>query len=210
MIEMMDAGIGQLLAAIDRLDLREQTVIIFASDNGPDPLVETRFNLGLRGTKYTIYEGGIRVPLMIRWPGHLKPSQQNALVHFTDLLPTLIDLCQLAPASDLPFDGASFAPAMSGESSDLPTHRFWQWNRGTPRYTHNAAIREGTWKLVRPFVTRNLPKEESTRAVALYDLTEDPTESRDVSREHPDRARRMSDALKDWCRDVERDRTRQE
>ena len=82
MIEIMDRGIGRLLDELDRLKLSEQTIVIFASDNGPDPLTGTRFNGQLRGSKYEIYEGGIRVPLMVRWPGRLRHRKVDEVVHF--------------------------------------------------------------------------------------------------------------------------------
>jgi len=92
MIEVMDKGIGEVLDELDRLNLAEQTLVIFASDNGPDPLVGERFNLKNRGTKYMINEGGIHVPFMVRWPGRFKPASQDEVIHFTDVAPTLIEI----------------------------------------------------------------------------------------------------------------------
>ncbi|MBN2296223.1 MAG: arylsulfatase [Pirellulales bacterium] len=208
MIEIMDEGIGDLLAELDRLGLRDDTIVIFSSDNGPDPLVSTRFNLQLRGNKYTVYEGGIHVPFMIRWPKRFPPGERDDVIHFTDVLPTLIDLCELKPPSDLKLDGGSLSAVLSGEHKGLPDKRFWQWNRKVPRYSHNAAMREGDWKLVRPFVTRRIPKNESKRPPVLYNLASDPAESRDVSRKNPERASRMAADLEAWSKEVEKDRCR--
>ncbi len=210
MIEVMDRGIGELLEELATLGLRDNTVVIFASDNGPDPLTGKRFNHGLRGTKYTAYEGGIHVPFMVRWPGQIDPGEREAIIHFTDVVPTLVDLCDLETPRTLHLDGSSVAGVLSGTESELSVQRFWQWNRGVPHYTHNAAVREGEWKLVRPFVTRELVDEESSVAPVLYDLSEDPAEEHDLSADYPERYERMKAALESWSKDVERDRLRNE
>ncbi|WP_182865380.1 arylsulfatase [Rhodopirellula sp. JC639] len=212
MIEIMDQGIGELLAELDRLGIRERTIVVFASDNGPDPIVGRRFNHDLRGTKYTVYDGGVRVPFLVNWPGKLTPKQRSETVHFTDVLPTLMELCGFDLPETLELDGVSLMGLLTGKAGDteLPEQRFWQWNRTRPRYSHNAAIREGDWKLVRPFVTRNVPKNDSTLPPALYDLSSDPSESRDLAGEHPERVQRMNQSLESWTQAVERDRKRGE
>jgi arylsulfatase A len=209
MIEILDENIGELLQELERLELSEQTIVLFASDNGPDPLVESRFNLDVRGTKYTVYEGGIRVPFLVRWKEHFSPGESQDLIHFTDVLPTLIELCELETPQRLKLDGVSFASVLRGKQSRESVPRYWQWNRGQPRYSHNAAVRQGNWKLVRPFVTRNLPKSDSTLPPLLFDLSADPGEPTDVSQQHPERVRQMQDLLKSWCRDVEQSRQRE-
>jgi len=209
MVEVLDAGIGVLLDELDRLRLAENTVVIFASDNGPDPLVGDRFNGDNRGTKYMINEGGIHVPLMVRWKSKLTSIRRNEVVHFTDLVPTLIEICNLrSPGTDKPLDGRSIAGLLSDAyaASQLPTHRFWQWNRGTPIYSHNAAIREGDWKLVRPYVTRNIPHGESTAEARLYDLKTDPNESVDLADRQSALRDRLLNKLEHWSNEVERDR----
>jgi len=211
MIEIMDAGIGRLVDELDALGLAEQTLVIFTSDNGPDPLVGDRFNDGLRGTKYQVHEGGIRVPFLVRWKGTLERARRGEGIHFTDVVPTLVELCGLqAPPQGKPRDGASFAGLLSPrfESSELPARRYWQWNRAEPVYSHNAAVREGDWKLVRPFVTRGIPGGKSAREPRLYDLTRDPAESRDVADQHPELVERLVRELDRWCEEVETDRLR--
>ena len=208
MIEVMDRGIGRLLDELDELGLRENTIVIFASDNGPDPVTGSRFNHDLRGTKYTIYEGGLRVPLSVRWPKALDPGTRDEVVTLADILPTLIDLCYLQWPTELKLDGASLARLLTGGPADLPIRRFWQWNRGVPHYTHNAAVREGPWKLVRPYVTRELVEDESAERPVLYNLKDDPAETTDVSAKHPERFEQLKAALHDWSMEVERDRLR--
>lgn len=203
MIEIMDRGIGELLDALDRLGLRQNTIVIFASDNGPDPLEGERFNHGMRGTKYTIYEGGIHVPFLVNWPGAVEPGEHSEVIHFTDVLPTLAELCGLKLPSGLQPDGGSMAGLLLGKESKLPQYRFWQWNRGVPWYSHNAAILEGDWKLVRPYVTRGVPDGESAEKPVLYNLKEDPQEQHDLSEMEPLRYDIMRIKLEQWRREVE-------
>ncbi|KLU03784.1 Choline-sulfatase [Rhodopirellula islandica] len=208
MIEVMDRGIGELLAELEGLGLADNTIVIFASDNGPDPVTGERFNHELRGTKYQVDEGGIRVPLFIRWANRFTPGQRDQMVTFVDLMPTILDLCRVQVPTNNQVDGESFVPVLNNASASHSTTRFWQWNRAHPNYTHNAAVRRGQFKLVRPFVTRSAKLKDSTEPEVLYDLQNDPTESRDVTDKHPDVARQLSRELKQWCDSVERDRVR--
>lgn len=209
MIEIMDRGIGELVAELDRLQLRENTLIIFSSDNGPDPIPGTRFNLGLRGTKYEIHEGGLRVPLIFNWPARYAAGQRGALVHFTDMFPTLVDVCGLTvPAKARPRDGVSIVSVLDGSVTEVKPRRFWQWNRKEPNYTHNAALRDGPWKLVKPYVTRNVPKSDSTDAPSLYRIDRDPGETTDIAQQQPERYVRMRAELDAISVEVERERKR--
>ncbi len=209
MVEILDRGIGALLATLDELGLRERTLVIFASDNGPDPLAGARFNHDRRGAKYDVFEGGIRVPLVFSWPGTLAPGRSDFPAHFTDLLPTLADICGLGRPA-LPLDGVSFAAHLRGASAPPAPLRFWQWNRAVPNYTHNLAMRDGDWKFVRPPVTRNKPTGDSTVSPALYHLPSDPGESTDVAAHHPGRVARLQAAADALTVAVEADRTRRQ
>src|SRR5690606_28925629 len=210
MIEIMDRGIGKLLDELDMLNIRENTIVVFASDNGPDPLTGERFNQQLNGRKYAIYEGGIRVPLFFHWKGKFTAHKVDEVAHFTDMLPTLSELCQLEVDKTVMdrLDGGSLAGLISGNRSakDLPKARYWQWNRGVPYYTHNAAMREGDWKLVYPPVTTGLVDSQSTSRPMLFNLKSDPAESTDVSAANPGIFGRMKVMLEDWSRKVEADR----
>lgn len=209
MIEVMDRGIGELLTELDPLDLRRNTLVIFASDNGPDPIPGPRFNHGLRGMKYEVSEGGIRVPLVFNWPARYPAGERRGSVHFIDLFPTLVELCGLSvPARARPRDGTSLGPLLAADRERPDPLRFWQWNRATPNYTHNAAMRDGPWKLVRPFVGREVPKADSTAAPVLYHLTTDPFETTDLAAQHPERYARMRAALAAWSAEIERERQR--
>ena len=157
MIKRLDDGVGRVLEALERLGLRENTIVVFSSDNGPQCTgtgenSTARFNCGLRGSKGSVHEGGIRVPLMIRWPAGMDGGRDyHDLVHFTDWLPTLTEACGVPVPDVLALDGQSVLPAVRGDGpAVLNPKRFWQFSRGVPTLTHNAAMRDGDWKLVRP------------------------------------------------------------
>jgi len=156
MIQRMDSGVGRLLEELGRQGIAENTIVVFTSDNGPQfggegEMCTTRFNCGFNGAKGWVYEGGIRLPLLIRWPAGLDGGLQfHQMVHMTDWLPTLLAAAGLEPPNDIRLDGINVLPVLRGESGKVQTRRFWQWNRYTPLVTCNAAFRDGEWKLVRP------------------------------------------------------------
>ncbi len=153
----MDRNIGRLLETLDRRGLRDNTLVCFTSDNGPDfgGSAETslrRFNCNFNGHKGNTYEGGIRVPMILDWPDGLPRGREvDAMAHLTDWLPTLAAMCGVAlPEDNLPLDGWDISPVLRGEDGKVNTRRFWQWNRYYPYIGSNAAMRDGEWKLVRP------------------------------------------------------------
>jgi arylsulfatase A-like enzyme len=158
MIECMDRGIARVLDTLDRSGLADNTIVMFSSDNGPQfggkgEMCTDRFNCGFAGSKLLVYEGGIRLPMVIRWPAGLDGRRRvHDMIHFTDWLPTLLALASAEPPRDLKLDGINVMPALQGEHGKVPTERFWQWNRYTPDAECNAAMRDGCWKLVRPAI----------------------------------------------------------
>lgn len=158
MIRRMDQGIGRILAALKRLGLAENTIVMFTSDNGPQfggtgDNCHDRFNCGFNGSKGFVYEGGIRVPLILRWPAGLDGGREfHEMVHFCDWFPTLLAAAGLGVPAELNIDGADILPVLRGEGGKVPTRRFWQWNRYQPVVTSNAAMRDEDWKLVRPVI----------------------------------------------------------
>ncbi len=158
MIHRMDSAVARILEALRRHGLDENTIVLFSSDNGPQFGGEgddctTRFNCQLNGAKGTVYEGGIRVPMLLRWPAGLPGGRDlHDMVHFTDWFPTILAMAGVAVPSHLKLDGVNVFPVLRGESGKTETRRFWQWNRYTPLATCNAAMRDGDWKLVRPII----------------------------------------------------------
>jgi len=158
MIQRMDKGLERLLDELKRQGLAQDTIVLFTSDNGPQfggegEMCTTRFNCGFNGAKGLVYEGGIRVPAIIRWPAGLDGGRQfHDMVHFVDWLPTLLAAVGLEPPKELALDGQNVLPVLRGEKGKVITRRFWQWNRYTPLVECNAAMRDGEWKLVRPSI----------------------------------------------------------
>jgi len=188
MITRLDRGVGRVLALLKDLDLDERTVIIFTSDNGPaagasDPEF-FRAAGPLRGHKGQLYEGGIRVPLIVRWPQKVSAGVvSDHVCHFADLLPTLAELA----GAKLPagVDGISLAPLLLGEEKvgrKQPEPEILYWE-----HEGAEAVRKGDWKGIRP--QRGAPLE-------LYDLARDVSETRDVAAEHPDVVREIEAAMR--------------
>ena len=135
MIRCMDRGIGRVLEELDRSGIAENTIVLFTSDNGPQfggkgEMCSDRFNCGFAGSKLLVYEGGIRLPMVIRWPAGINGKRQtHQMVHLTDWLPTLLTLARGKVPEDLRIDGLDIAPLLQGETGVVDTTRFWQWNR---------------------------------------------------------------------------------
>jgi arylsulfatase A len=198
MIRCMDRGIGQVLDELDRQRLAANTVVIFTSDNGPQftgtgDASSHRSNCGFAGAKLSVYEGGIRVPAVVRWPARLSGGRQvHEMIHFTDWLPTLLALAGAAPPAGVRLDGVDVMPLIEGETGSVPAERFWQWNRYTPAGESNAAMRDGDWKLVRPEIDEVMRVSNADLAMDVdskyhperyTDIVRDPEPARDV----PDR-----------------------
>ena len=177
MITRLDADVGRILDKLQELKLDENTVVFFTSDNGPhregggDP---TFFHSSgpLRGIKRAMTDGGIRVPMIVRWPGQIKPGTSDLVWASWDFLPTAADLAGTKIPADI--DGRSVAPALPGTGSVKP-HEFLYWE-----FHENGskqAVRMGDWKAIRQTVGGPLE---------LYDLLKDLGEKNDVAAQHPD------------------------
>ena len=177
LITRMDADVGRVLDQLKASGLEGNTIVIFSSDNGPhkegghDPeYFESRGPL--RGIKRDLYEGGIRVPFLVRWPGKVAAGRvSDQVVAFWDFLPTAAELAGVkAPAG---LDGTSYVPALLGKSQKEHEYLYWEFHeRG-----FTQAIRMGDWKGVRPDVGQ---------AIELYNLKTDLAEKENVAARHPD------------------------
>lgn len=161
MVRRLDTGIGRVLETLENLGLKENTVVLFASDNGPQfgcPWPDeswslTRFNCGLNGSKGDVHEGGIRVPMIVSWPDGLDGGRfVHDTVHFVDWLPTLLSVAGGKPPEDVKLDGMDVMGSLRGETDVRGPARFWQWSWVTPVFGYNLAMRDGPWKLVYPGV----------------------------------------------------------
>ncbi|NCY02302.1 MAG: DUF4976 domain-containing protein [Planctomycetia bacterium] len=186
-VEAVDQNVGRLVAALARLGLTHDTIVIFTSDNGGTP----QFTPPLRGGKGQLYEGGIRVPLAISWPGHIRPgSTCDAPVSSIDFHPTLLELAGLSPPPGQVLDGVSLVPVLEGRAAVDRPRLFWHFPCYVGRATPASAVREGDYKLVEFF--------EDGGHVELYDLRADPHETHDLSAREPARTRAMTATLRRW------------
>lgn len=181
MISRMDRSVGRILDLVSSLGLDDNTIVFFSSDNGSidaaggHDLPFFQGNGPLRGEKGQLYEGGIRVPFIARWPGRIKAGTTvDAPFAFWDVMPTLCDLAQTAKPEGL--DGLSFASTLLGGPAPAREFLYWEF----PSYGGQQALRMGRWKAIRT----GLAKGPSP--VQLYDLEEDPAEARDVAKTHGD------------------------
>ena len=205
MITNIDDNVGRLLQGLERMELEENTILIFMTDNGA---TTRRYTAGLRGLKGTVYEGGIRVPFLLRWPARLQPASDDRIAAHIDLMPTLLEAAGVAAPAAVSFDGVSLMPRLEG-AGEAPEGRtlFIQSHRGNePQpFRHFAAI-EQRYKLVQPvaFPTRGLPPGETFEdyPLELYDLEADPGETHNFSTDHPGVVERLRSAYGDWLQDV--------
>ncbi len=185
MVEHMDENVGRLLRRLDELDLRDSTIVIWTSDNGGKGSVTS--NLPLRGMKHNLYEGGIRVPTIIRWPDRIAANIRNATpLISTDFYPTILQLTGNAPRNEQHLDGVSFADLLLGDRDSIERDAlYWHY----PHSRNEAAIRAGRYKLLHRF---------KTGRVELYDLKTDLGEQQDLSERKPELTARLLAQLKQW------------
>lgn len=172
MIRNMDAGIGRILSKLDQLGLAENTIVMFTSDNGPAMGKNMkRYNHLFRGGKGNVYEGGIRVPMIMQWPGQLDAGREiTDTVHFADWFPTLLNICRADIPDNIDHDGVDVMPVLKGKPATPSPARCWQWSSYEPLPKYNAAIREGDWKLVWPKVNTPFFGSRPLKCRQLVDL----------------------------------------
>lgn len=167
----MDAGIGRILEQLTNQGILDNTLVMFASDNGPAGTeLDGRFNCGFNGCKGNTYEGGIRVPAVVQWPAGTEAGRVSAeMMHFVDWPVTLSALAGADFPEHVMLDGRDARAALTGDGDLEDVPRFWQWNRYSPVGTCNAGMRDGNWKLVRPIIPEAmyLPPEELARDRAM-------------------------------------------
>jgi len=195
MIERMDSGIGRILEALDDNGLTDNTIVVFFSDNGGLELLQSQHPL--RGGKAMVFEGGIRVPLCVRWPGVIRPgSVSHEPVISDDFLPTLLDMTKTG-WSDPDVDGVSLQPILNGTKEKLDREAlYWHY----PHYHHlgykpGGAIRLGDFKLIEWYEES---KTGQPGQISLYNLREDIGETTDLAAEYPELAIKMRRMLHEW------------
>lgn len=188
-LSTMDDCIGNLLRKVDELGLTRDTIVIFQSDHGASEEVRAHGGGGssgpYRGAKFSLYEGGIRVPAIISWPGRLPENEvRDQMATGCDWYPTILELCGLPPANHK-IDGKSLVPII--EAPDAPEiHKNFHWKSGRA-----WSVREGKWKLV-------VTGERSE----LYDIPNDPGEARNLTAEHPEVVVRLRKVSQDYWKSI--------
>lgn len=184
-----DDRIGALLSEIENAGLTNDTIIIFQSDHGASEEVRAHKGGGSagphRGAKFSLYEGGIRVPAIISWPGNLPQNEvRNQIATGCDWFPTIMELCKI-PAAEHEIDGKSLLPVINSKSA-RSAHKIFHWKSG-----NSVAVREGKWKLVM-----------SGKKAELFDLPNDLGESRNLVKEHPETVEKLREQSAIYWRTV--------
>jgi arylsulfatase A-like enzyme len=220
-IAEIDWSVGEIVATLAQLGLEKNTIVIFTSDNGP--WLSYGNHAGSAGTlregKGTMWEGGVRVPCIMRWPGHIPAGTEcNELAATVDILPTLAALAGADRANDRPIDGKDIRPLMFGEPNAKSPHEAYYYYWGDEL----QAIRSGRWKLHFPHSYRSIegatpgsdgqpgPYLTKETGMALYDLEADVGEKTDVASDNPDvvaRLKQLAEAARDDLGDSLTNRT---
>jgi len=184
MCETVDYNLKRLLDALQESNLEENTVLFFLTDNGPNGV---RYNGGMKGKKGSIDEGGVRVPLFVRWKDHFQPNQVvTELADHIDILPTVLDLCGIPLPGEPQIDGRSLLPLLTGSNTKWAERPLFTY------YNGKGAVRINRYRLA-------VEKDGQTK---LYDMWADPSQLSDISREQPDKTQEMHQLYRDWLANV--------
>jgi arylsulfatase A-like enzyme len=195
----MDRQLGRLFDGLRDLGIEDNTLIVFASDNGAMPTFQGARSAGLRGAKWSLYEGGIRMPFIVRWPGHVPAGKTDESTVFAavDLFPSLCAIAGAIPPKEVALDGEDLSAAWLGREMLRKRPLFWEYGRNPTAFLYpggrdrspNVAMRDGPWKLL-------LNADGS--GPELYDLTSDRTEQHNLAAEKPALAKRLTEAALQW------------
>ena len=186
MLERADRGVGEILAALERRGLARNTLVIFTNDNGGEWLSR---NAPFFHRKGTLWEGGIRVPLILRWPGALPAGKVSGQVAITmDITASILAAAGVRAPDGYRPDGIDILPILRGDAPPRERRLFWRWDRPDRR---QRAVRSGQWKLL-----------ADANQLLLFDLAADPGERNDLAGAHPDLVARLERLLNDWEADV--------
>jgi arylsulfatase A len=192
-ITQLDHAFGMVMKALDEQKLADTTFVVFTSDNGPEGDGIKGRNRGstggLRGRKRSMYEGGLRVPGVVRWPGHIKPGTTcDVPVIGSDLFPTTLGLCGVKPPADRVIDGVDVRPLLTGTAAavDRPQPLYWRLNMAPEPENLHMALRDGDWKVL---------ANQAFTHFELYNVQSDPKETTDLKDRETERFEKMKKAL---------------
>ena len=190
MVENLDDNIGRILKRLDELKLSDNTIVLFLTDNGPN---SDRYNGGMKGRKGSVHEGGIRVPLFIRWPGHIKPGTNiSQIAAHIDMFATIIEICGIPMPETLLQDGISLVPLLKGQTGSWPDRMIFTFR--SPRGDSSnvpGSVRTQRWRAVK-----------GRNRWELYDMLIDPGQKKNVSKNHPVVVKKLSSAFEAAAADV--------
>lgn len=194
MVANIDENVGRLLSELETLGIAEDTIVIFLCDNGPNG---ARFNAGLRGTKGSVYEGGVRTPFFFRWPGRVAAGRKvDTIAAHIDVYPTLADLCGVSRPAGLPVDGVSLRPLLEVVSPTAIQQAEASWPQ-RDLFTHRE--REGKEDTVYPGAIRT-QRYNLVNGEELYDIQQDPGETTNIAAAHPELVQAMRQRYESWFR----------
>jgi arylsulfatase A-like enzyme len=199
-LDEYDRQMGRLFAGLKELGIEENTLVIFTSDNGPLPSFRGSRSGNYRGSKLSLYEGGIRMPFIVRWPGHAPAGRldEQTVLAATDLFPTLCAIARVELPKNVAFDGEDFSSALLGKPQRTRSHPlFWEYGRNRNSFAFpkgrdrspNVALREGDWKLL---------VNADGSDLELFNLKTDPMETTNVAEGNADVAARLRQAALTW------------
>ncbi|MFC2112946.1 arylsulfatase [Bacteroidota bacterium] len=223
MIANIDSNVGRVLDRLKALGIEENTIVIFLSDNGPrhkrtkNDVYPSRWVANLRGTKTSVYECGIRVPFIVRWPEKLSSGKQvDTMGAVIDILPTILDACNIPPSENIRIDGKSLLPLWEGKPTDFKDREIItqvHYGAAVFKYMH-FAVRTQKYKLVSPHddphhILYQPTDEELRKTLArleLYDIEKDPSERINLARKHPEIVEDLLARYEDWFDEVTQER----
>ncbi len=196
MVSNIDDNLRRLFGQINDLRLRENTLVIFITDNGPQ---QRRYNSGLRGLKGSVYEGGIRVPCFMTFPSRLPQNQDvGGVFGHIDIFPTILGLCGLDFPQGVKLDGKDIMPVITGDGADwLDRPMFSYWSRGYPQPYRNIAVRKGDYKLVGHASAQAGPDE-----FELFNIADDPYEMNSLNGVQDQKLLELKNEFDSWHKDV--------
>jgi arylsulfatase A-like enzyme len=205
MVKNIDDNIGRMLAHLRTSGQERDTIVVFLCDNGP---AHPGYNGVFRGRKGTVYEGGIRSPLFVRWPGRIRAgtSVDGPAAHI-DVMPTLLDACGVKVQRSRRMDGMSLLAQLCGSPEALPMRSIvLQWHRGdVPQFGRACTLIEGNWKIVQAGGSAEGAWKEPLRW-SLYNIREDPAEEHDLAAVHPQMVQQLAEKYRLWFGSVRDER----
>ena len=223
MIDNVDSNVGRVLAKLRELGIEDNTLVIFLSDNGPrdrrtkNDVYPGRWVANLRGTKTSVYESGIRVPFFVRWPGKLPENKKtDTMGAVIDLLPTVLDACQIPVPAGIQLDGTSLLPLWKGSGAPPKDRTYITQLHGGPtpfKYMH-FAVRTQKFKLIGPqddphtilFQPQDAELRKVLSSLELYDVEADPSERINLAKKHPDVVTQLLTTYENWFDEVTEER----